>query len=474
MVERVPTGIAGLDPLIEGGLPKGMLLLLAGAPGTGKTSMCCKFLEKGASTHNEKGLYVSFLESKETLMGHLLHQFGPEFSGLVKEGQIQVLAFPSMKREGVPAIMDAIMTTIKDSGVKRFVIDSVTALYESFTDHLESRIFTHTVLTKLIPTYGCTTLIIKEMDPNEEIGKSSEDFVVDGIVVLRRLAHERRILRELEIAKLRGTRLERTTCPFTLEGGFTVFPQFSHKALGRTGRLEPIPDSDSHFSTGHTSVDQILWGGYPRGSMVLLETGPAVPMTAFGVLSYSVTVNFLNQKSSFVGIQSLGVDPSNTQARFENIAGENAVNYARHVEKAREGTKEKRPFIIVLKGEDPRENVREYLQAGCKLRQQTGRPVLWWVSLDHFVDIFSSEYAEKALSELSAHVIRHKDLAVVLAKPGLEHMTRTVSNMAATHLRVFERDGSLLLYGEKPRTLLYGVTVDPEKGIRSARFTPIV
>jgi len=474
MLQRVPTGISGLDPLIEGGLPKGILSLLAGAPGTGKTSMSCQYLEKGATLHNEKGLYVSLLESKETLMTHLSHHFGPQFSGLVKSGMINILTFPSMKSEGVPAMMDSIMTTIKDEGVKRLVIDSVTALSQSFTDARESRIFTHTVLTKLIPSYGCTTFVTKET-PSEglRIGESAEDFVADGMFILRRLVYRGRTLRELEIAKLRGTRIDSPVHPITLEGGFTVFPPFSHEALGRLARLERIPDSDTYFSTGNASLDRILGGGYPRGTVALLEVGEAIPLSVFGVISYPIVANFLNNGSPLVGIQSLGVDPARTFERWEAVAGENAAN-GRSVERLKENMEQEKPYLATLKNEKPEDDIREYLEIGNKLRKQTRKPVIWWVALDHFVDIFGHEHADKALSELSTNVIRQRELAVVLAKPGLERIVGTVSNVAATHLRILDKDGSVLMYGVKPRTPLYAVAVDVERELSSTAFTPIV
>jgi len=474
MLERVPTGINGLDPLIEGGLPKGILLLLAGAPGTGKTSMSCRFLEKGAHVYNEKGLYVSLLESKETLTTHLSHHFGPHFSDLEKRGMIKILTFPSMKSEGVPAMMDAIMTTIKDEGVKRLVIDSVTALSQTFTDGRESRIFTHTVLTKLIPSYGCTTLVTKEIaSDGSKIGESAEDFIADGVFILRRLVYQGRTLRELEIAKLRGTRIDSPSHPFTLEGGFTLIPPFTHEALARMEKMKRTPDSDNYFSTGNASLDRIMGGGYPRGTMVLLEVGEAIPLSVFGAISYPIVGNFLNNRSPLVGIQSLGADPARTYGRWRAIAGENA-EYGRSVEKLRVGIEQEKPYLATLNSEKPEDNVREYLQVGDKLREQTGKPVIWWVALDHFVDIFGLGHADKALSELSTNAIRHRELAVVLAKPGLENIVRTVTNVAATHLRLFDRDGSVLMYGVKPRTSLYAVTVDVEKGLESTSFIPIV
>ena len=59
---RVPTGINSLDALIEGGFPRGSLILLAGNPGTGKTIFSMQFLFKGAEDYGESGIYVSFAE----------------------------------------------------------------------------------------------------------------------------------------------------------------------------------------------------------------------------------------------------------------------------------------------------------------------------------------------------------------------------------------------------------------------------
>jgi len=169
----------------------------------------------------------------------------------------------------------------------------------------------------------------------------------------------------------------------------------------------------------------------------------------------------------------LGADPARTYERWKAVAGENAA-YGRSVERLRGDMEQEKPYLAILKNEKPEDNVREYLQVGDKLRRQAGKPVIWWVALDHFADIFGLEYADKVLSELSTNVIRQGELAVVLAKPGLERIVGTVSNVAATHLRILDRDGSVLMYGVKPRTSLYAVTVDPERGLSSTTFTPIV
>ncbi|MCK4315446.1 MAG: hypothetical protein KAX24_06720, partial [Anaerolineae bacterium] len=65
--KRVPTGIKGLDEMLDGGLLPGSMVLVRGAPGTGKTSLALQFLIHGAAKHNEPGLLISFEEFPSSL-----------------------------------------------------------------------------------------------------------------------------------------------------------------------------------------------------------------------------------------------------------------------------------------------------------------------------------------------------------------------------------------------------------------------
>ena len=473
VLRRVPTGILGLDSLIEGGFPERSLILVTGAPGSGKTSMCYRFLERGASLHNQVGLYVSFFESKDMLERYVVHQLGQASADLVKSGMIRILAFPTLKGEGISSLVDSIIDTIKEARAKRLVIDSITALLGSM-EEIEARTFAHTILTRIVPSYGCTTLVTKETSSEDPyVGGSAEDFVADGVISLRNDVLRGRTIRELRIWKLRGTRIESPVITFTLEDGFSVFPPFSYRALRQIGRLERLPDSEQYFSTGIASLDKILGGGYPRGSLALLETDEGVPLPAYGMLSYPIVAKFLNNKSPLIGVQSMGVDPTRTYERWKAVAGENAM-YGRSVERLRGKTTDRLPYMAYLRGQTPEKRMEQYLKIGENLRNQRKMPVIWWIGLDHFVDIFGTEHVEEALSAVSTTVIHHRELAVVLAKPGLKRLTTSVSNMAATHIRMLKKNASLLIYGVSPPTSLYIVDVDPERGLSSINLVPIV
>ena len=70
VLERCTTGIEGLDNILEGGIPRGNMVLVAGSVGTGKTTLCLEFLVRGAE-RDERSLFLSVTESSRKLMQNL-------------------------------------------------------------------------------------------------------------------------------------------------------------------------------------------------------------------------------------------------------------------------------------------------------------------------------------------------------------------------------------------------------------------
>ncbi|MEM4630843.1 MAG: ATPase domain-containing protein, partial [Candidatus Diapherotrites archaeon] len=67
MTEKVKTGIEGLDRALNGGFPKGNIILISGGAGTGKSTLCLQYLINGAKLYNEKGLYISTEQTKKEI-----------------------------------------------------------------------------------------------------------------------------------------------------------------------------------------------------------------------------------------------------------------------------------------------------------------------------------------------------------------------------------------------------------------------
>jgi KaiC/GvpD/RAD55 family RecA-like ATPase len=98
MLERVNSGVPGLDRLIENGFLKGDVILLAGGTGSGKTIFAVQFICNGAVQYGESGLYATFEEDSKTLKRNML-RFGFDLEGLEQKGLVKVIDLEALKAE---------------------------------------------------------------------------------------------------------------------------------------------------------------------------------------------------------------------------------------------------------------------------------------------------------------------------------------------------------------------------------------
>ncbi|MEM4662690.1 MAG: ATPase domain-containing protein [Candidatus Diapherotrites archaeon] len=227
VIERVPTGIEGLDELIEGGFEKGSVVLLAGAPGTGKTIFALQFLYHGITALNEPGIYITFEEGKETLLRHAL-VFGWDFKKLESQNLFRVLEYKphqveKLMKEGGGPIKD----TINEIKAKRLVVDSITSYALLFHDEYVKR---QSILEffDLLHNWGTTNIIISEAPVDTHLTKSdSPGFLSDAIIALYYTKSSEKSARIhcCEILKMRGTRHTNRILAFGFEEkGIKVYP----------------------------------------------------------------------------------------------------------------------------------------------------------------------------------------------------------------------------------------------------------
>ncbi len=89
-MDRVRTGIEGLDQLLYGGFLRGDAILVAGAPGSGKTSLGMQFLYNGITQYQEPGLFITFEEFPQRIYRDA-RNFGWDFRELEEQGKLKVL-----------------------------------------------------------------------------------------------------------------------------------------------------------------------------------------------------------------------------------------------------------------------------------------------------------------------------------------------------------------------------------------------
>ena len=354
MTERVSTGVEGLDFLVNGGFPKGSLILVAGNPGTGKTILSAQFLYKAIVEGEENCIYMSFAEDRRTFYQNMMN-FNFDFEKLEEMGRFKFLDLTAVRERGVSFVLDLILNEINRMKAGRLVIDSFSAMAQAFEKPIDARIVIHLILSRIIRQLGCTTMMVVEVPTGRRrIGLEIEEFIADGILMLRAGEIDGRLLRDVEILKLRGTPLPEKKAVFTLKGGFNVFPPFKARPIRERKRFEPVPDPPDMFSTGVPEMDEMLGGGLPKGSSVLLEIDGPVSTFQYHLILNPIPWNFLVKGRGVIVIPSSGVDYNIVKRRaMEGGLTVEECNRLLRVCVARNSVKEeafKLPFLVPSKG----------------------------------------------------------------------------------------------------------------------------
>ncbi|MCS7140523.1 MAG: AAA family ATPase [Candidatus Nezhaarchaeota archaeon] len=475
-VDKTPTGISGLDEILDGGFPRGSLIVLVGSPGTGKTIFSACFLYNGALNYGEKGVYVSFAEGRQVFFRNMCG-LKLDFEELERRGDFLFMDMLTVREEAVSTILEAILREVSEIGAKRLVIDSFSAMAQALKDPNEVRVILHTILSKVSRFLGCTTLLIVEVPYGENrFGLGIEEFVADGIIQFRRDKYEGgRFLRALEILKMRGAPIQEANVIFTLKDGFKAFTPFRPKTIRKPSRFQPQPTIETFFSTGSPSLDEILEGGYPRGATVLIETDEHVSLEQYSLLITPTMWNFLVQGRGVIIIPSPGVNPGTILREIEEggLTRDEISNLLRICIKEYPGISSE-PYLIALGGEDASKDYTKYLQAEVELMAKTGQPVLNVIGVNSLVDIYG---LKEALSTIGINVARTREmkgLNILLLRPGYSELARILGVIADIHLKVVREYGAVLVYGIKPRTPLYALEIDSSRGYCLPKLTQIV
>ncbi len=198
---RIPTGIDGLDAMTEGGLIRGDMHLLAGAPGTGKTILASTFAYNAVTKLKEKVVYATFEESTEYLLRNM-KKLGIDLAVAEREGNLKVIDLDALKGKELENNIQLLLSAVKETKSTILIIDSLTALLLATESRFELRAFMKSVY-KTLKNEGVTTLMTISQTPG--MGFGIEGFVADSVILVENVADKDQFKTRLMILKMRGT-----------------------------------------------------------------------------------------------------------------------------------------------------------------------------------------------------------------------------------------------------------------------------
>jgi circadian clock protein KaiC len=269
-LQKVPTGIAGLDEVLHGGLPAGRTTLVCGGPGCGKTLLGLEWLARGCREQDEPAVFLAFEEPTEHLVANAA-SLGLDVAGLVDEGRLvldrvrldgrAIAEAGDYDLEALFIRIEHAMTTV---GARRVVLDTIEALFSAFP----SEAILRSELRRLfgwLGERGVTSIVTAERGDRHLTRFGIEEYVSDCVITLDHRVDGEISTRRLRIVKFRGSEHATNEFPFVIgRRGLSVLPI--------TGLSGDLPASTDRMSTGVPGLDAMLGGeGVWRGSSVLIS-----------------------------------------------------------------------------------------------------------------------------------------------------------------------------------------------------------
>lgn len=276
--KRLPTGIPGLDTVLQGGFLRGGLYIIMGAPGAGKTilgnQICFHHVASGG-----KAVYITLLAETHTKM--LAHIENLSFFDInpIAESLRYISGYSILEEEGLDGFLKFLRQTIQQNP-SLLVIDGTATLEEMETSGLILKRFFHELQAYTEMTH-CTILLLTH-SPYEAYGHP-EHTMVDGLIELRDTSVGLRAVRELEIRKLRGTGFLRGTHFFKItDDGIIVYPRIEALLSTPTATVgEETEGRQARFNV--PELDQMLGNGLSSPSVTLIFGPAGSGKTMFGL-----------------------------------------------------------------------------------------------------------------------------------------------------------------------------------------------
>lgn len=273
-LEKLNTGVPGLDTVLNGGFPRGSLVLVAGPPGAGKSILATQI----AFYHARQGKRILLLtvlsETNAKLVAYLqdLEYFDPELIG----NGVQILSIQKMLTdEGMDAALAEIRSHVVSNHIELLVLDSLRSLNTTTGNESAVQSFVFSLGSALF-ILGCTTLLVGDQY-RADSSPSSEEAISDTILALEASKSGWRTVRRLEAVKVRGADpLDgRHSFEITSEG-VQVYPRI--ESLPEAGGA---PQPRERLSWGVPGMDELTNGGIPAYTTTLLTGAAGIGKTTF-------------------------------------------------------------------------------------------------------------------------------------------------------------------------------------------------
>jgi len=266
-IDRMETGVRNLDDILWGGWPKGAITVIAGPPGTGKTTLAQQICFHNASAEKPV-LYFTTLSAPSAKTLRYLSQFDFFDAGKMDNGAVVFIDLGTLLRtKGLGDVSAFISEQIAKVKPGIVVIDSFKVFNDMAGSTVELRKFSYEVAVNLM-AWETTGFLLGEFGP-EDVRTNPLFSIIDGLMTLATHDSSGEQQRFIQVHKMRGTDHSRDEHSFIIKSsGIEVFAP--RVTITRKPFQENVKGGPARCATGITRLDELLGEGIPFGSSLLI------------------------------------------------------------------------------------------------------------------------------------------------------------------------------------------------------------
>ena len=440
----------------------GNVLLIQGAPGTGKTSLALELLNAMRDSHR---VYASTRVSPTKLRIEFpwIDEVVDSMSG--RSSKAKSDEFYDLRGSDTDSALAKVIRLKQAKQKSVLVVDSWEGALRNGTP--EGRRMLETAILSELDQTKVSVILVSEAEKEDSLG-----YLVDGVVTLEHSKLDGRRMRSLQVDKLRGFRVENQYFPFSLERGRFTFMNGEYQEGPPTILKGPetVMHSSTHYSTGSRELDRLLGGGVRKGSFFLIDSENSVSPQSLRLLINMVRSNFVNQGGACFSVSTGSFSSESLAESLRPYVGDKALEERVRIVEFNSQLPSK-PWILKPRGQQMRDLAESYKAWDALKETSAGMMVTF--DFDRLVQIYGEDLTLPGFAEIEEGLRDDKTFSVGISSRPTK-LRDEFLRQADYHIKVQDWNGHLLLYGVKPFTHVHGAAFTFDKGYPSLDLVEIV
>lgn len=453
-------------------------LIIKGYAGTGKTTLALTILHELQIKTN--CLYISTRISPEQLFQYY-PWLGKSFTDSrktkltdaahVEDGS---LVFVDARLDEPGSLFERITNELMDVKAPTIIIDTWDAI--GFLMDKEALMNNARVLQTWRERAGAKLIFVTETPEDRTF-----DFLADGVIELKQGYYNNRKIREIFLSKLRGIRINRPSCIFSLNDG--IFRSYGHykpkefsdmyisKEHIKTSEQSTI--KNSHVPSGYRELDELFQGGLPNEGIITLELDTHVNTRVVMAFLDKIVAGFMHRGNPvlfepFEGAETEHID--HLLKSYQNLKLKSTIEVLANGSKTR--------IVDYLssspKHDESKKRLQQLQNTVRKLKIKYKKAPLSIIGSNMASGFSDVKEGRQGIENLVSFIKSNSALSIFVLRQSNHSLLEYLSEISDIHLKILEINGSLFLQSEIPWSNLYAIIAKSHDNHNEVVIEPIV